>query len=132
MEEAEIDGSEAIAAEMQPGDALLFLGSTLHGAGANLSSTVRQGFMFSYCLGWLRPYENQFLSYPPHIARTFAPRTAALIGYEQHKPNLGNYEGVCPSILLKDDVPDYFAATDAFGPLHNEWLEAFIAKRDGL
>ena len=59
--------------EFGPGSALLFLGSTLHAAGANRSQEVRRGMVVSYCLGWLKSYENQFLAYPPEIARTFPP-----------------------------------------------------------
>ena len=61
------------AVELEPGSALLFLGSTLHGAGGNASDEVRRGAIVSYCLGWLKPYENQWLAYPPEIARTLQP-----------------------------------------------------------
>jgi ectoine hydroxylase-related dioxygenase (phytanoyl-CoA dioxygenase family) len=110
--ERRLDRAEAISAEMDPGSALLFLGSTLHGAGANLTDKPRAGMIISYSLGWLKPYENQFLVYPPHVARRFSPKLAALVGYQLHRPNLGNYEGRCPSILLRDEVPEYLAATD--------------------
>ena len=86
-----------VAIEMAPGSALLFLGSTLHGAGGNRTPSVRRGCIVSYCLGWLKPYENQWLAYPPEVARDFSPELAALVGYRQHRPNLGNYEGRCPS-----------------------------------
>jgi len=105
-----------ISAVCDPGDAILFLGSTLHGAGTNRSETVRDAVVVSYCLGWLKPYENQWLAYPPEIARTFDPELAALVGYRQHRPNLGNYEGVCPSVLLQDVVPDHLGAIDALRP----------------
>src|SRR3546814_15651923 len=88
---------DPVVAEMRPGAALLFLGSTLHGAGGNEAATIRRGMIVSYCLGWLKPYENQWLAYPPPIARRFAPELAALVGYRQHRPNPGNYEGRCPS-----------------------------------
>lgn len=110
--ERRMDRANAIEAEMDPGSALLFLGSTLHGAGANRTARPRAGMIISYSLGWLKPYENQFLVYPPHIARHFSPELAALVGYQLHRPNLGNYEGRCPSILLSDDVPDYLGAID--------------------
>lgn len=48
-----------IVAEAQPGDAIVFLGSTLHGAGANRSGDVRRGIIVSYYLGWLKPYEER-------------------------------------------------------------------------
>ncbi|WP_129793882.1 phytanoyl-CoA dioxygenase family protein [Sphingosinicella sp. CPCC 101087] len=102
--------------EVEPGSALLFLGSTLHAAGANASGEVRRGMIVGYSLGWLKSYENQFLAYPPAIARTFSPELAALIGYRQHRPNLGNFEGCCPSILLQDATPQHPGAVDALRP----------------
>jgi ectoine hydroxylase-related dioxygenase (phytanoyl-CoA dioxygenase family) len=105
-----------LVAACKPGAAIIFLGSTLHGAGANTTNSVRRGLVVSYCLGWLKPYENQWLAYPPPIARRFSAELAALVGYAQHRPNLGNYEGVCPSILLGDDVPDNIGAIDALRP----------------
>jgi len=114
------------AAALEPGSALLFLGSTLHGAGGNQSQDVRRGAIISYCLGWLKPYENQWLAYPPHIARDFTPDLAALVGYQQHRPNLGNYEGQCPSVLLLDDVPERFAAVDALRPDQEELVAEFV------
>jgi ectoine hydroxylase-related dioxygenase (phytanoyl-CoA dioxygenase family) len=104
---------EPLVAACDPGAAIVFLGSTLHGAGANQTSDVRRGIIVSYCLGWLKPYENQWLAYPPPVARRFSAELAALVGYAQHRPNLGNYEGVCPSILLGDDVPEHLGAIDA-------------------
>jgi ectoine hydroxylase-related dioxygenase (phytanoyl-CoA dioxygenase family) len=112
-------------AEIPPGAALLFLGSTLHGAGANVSDAIRRGMIVSYCLGWLKPYENQWLAYPPAVARHFPPELAALVGYRQHRPNLGNYEGQCPSILLGDVLPDQMGATDALRPDQAEMVAAF-------
>lgn len=102
--------------EYAPGSALLFLGSTLHAAGANGSDQIRRGMIVGYSLGWLKAYENQFLAYPPEIARTFAPELAALIGYRQHRPNLGNYEGCCPSVLLRERAPARLGAIDALRP----------------
>lgn len=120
-----------IAIEMDPGDALLFLGSTLHGAGGNRSFTIRRGAIISYCLGWLKPYENQWLAYPPETARQFAPDLAALVGYRQHRPNLGNYEGQCPSILLQDHHDQSLAATDALRPDQQALIEAHVAGQRG-
>ncbi|MDP3674819.1 MAG: phytanoyl-CoA dioxygenase family protein [Novosphingobium sp.] len=107
---------EPIAAECPPGSAICFLGSTVHGAGANLTDKVRRGVVIGYSLGWLKPYENLWLAYPPAVARHFSPELAALAGYAQHRPNLGNYEGQCPSILLGDTVPQHIGAVDALRP----------------
>jgi len=104
---------EAVYAEMDPGSALLFLGSAMHCGGANRTQLPRTAMVVGYSLGWLKPHEAQWLVYPPDVARTFAPDLAALVGYQQHRPNLGNYEGQCPSVLLRDDVPDYLGAVDS-------------------
>ncbi|WP_150290014.1 phytanoyl-CoA dioxygenase family protein [Sphingobium estronivorans] len=119
----------ALSIEIAPGDAFVFLGSTLHGGGANMTDTPRRGIIISYCLGWLKPFELQWLVYPPHVARTFDPELAALVGYAQHRPNLGNYEGQCPSVLLRDEVPAQLAATDSLRPDQAEALAAFVAGR---
>lgn len=115
-----------------PGDAFLFLGSTLHGAGANLSDEVRKSVVVSYCLGWLKPYENQWLSYPPEVARAFSPELAGLIGYRQHRPNLGNYEGVCPSLLLTGNLPEHIGAVDALRPDQAEAVAAHRMAQEAL
>ena len=115
--------------EIQPGSALLFLGSTLHAAGANRSREVRRGMIAGYSLGWLKTYENQFLAYPPEIARTFPPELAALVGYRQHRPNLGNFEGCCPSVLLHDDPPGRLGAIDALRPDQKEAVDAHAAEQ---
>ncbi|MEG3146194.1 phytanoyl-CoA dioxygenase family protein [Sphingomonas sp. RT2P30] len=117
---------QPLVAACDPGSAIVFHGSILHGAGANQTDAVRRGMVVSYCLGWLKPYENQWLAYPPPVARRFAPELAALVGYAQHRPNLGNYEGVCPSILLGDDVPEHIGAIDALRP---DQYEAVAAHR---
>jgi hypothetical protein len=114
-------------AEIAPGSALLFLGSTLHGAGGNRTQQVRRGAIVSYCLGWLKPYENQWLAYPPDVARGFPPELAALVGYRQHRPNLGNYEGQCPSILLRGGPGDPLPATDALRPDQEALLAEYVA-----
>jgi len=117
--------SKPIAAVMRPGDALVFLGSTLHGAGPNRSDAVRRGIVIGYSLGWLKPYENQHLAYPPSVARTFPPELAALVGYRQHRPNLGNFEGRCPSLLL-DGVTGPLGAHDALRPDQRALVDAWL------
>ncbi|MBK6413882.1 hypothetical protein [Sphingopyxis sp.] len=58
-------------AACKPGYAICFLGSTAHGAGANVTGSVRRGLVIGYSLGWLKPYENPWLAYPPSVARSF-------------------------------------------------------------
>jgi ectoine hydroxylase-related dioxygenase (phytanoyl-CoA dioxygenase family) len=116
--------------ELIPGSALLFLGSALHGAGGNRTEEIRRGAIVSYCLGWLKPYENQWLAYPPEIARDFDPALAALVGYQQHRPNLGNYEGQCPSILLQGERPERIGAVDTLRPDQEALVAEFVAGQD--
>lgn len=120
---------EPIAAEARPGDAICFLGSTVHGAGANRTDEVRRAVVIGYSLGWLKPYENSWLAYPPEIARGFPQELAELAGYTQHRPNLGNYEGHCPSVLLRGAVPEYPQATDALRPDQEAAVREFAEAR---
>ena len=122
---------EAVMPFVEPGDALLFLGSTLHGGGGNETATPRRGIIMSYCLGWLKPFELQWLVYPPAIARRFSPELAALVGYAQHRPNLGNVEGQCPSILLRGDIPNHLPAIDALRPDQEEAVATFLRRQLG-
>jgi len=121
-----------IIAEAGPGDAIVFLGSTLHGAGGNRSTDARRGIIISYCLGWLKPYENQWLAYPPEIAKNFPPDLAALAGYAQHRPNLGNFEGQDPSVLFGGYPAEPLAAIDALRPDQDALLADYVAaQREG-
>jgi ectoine hydroxylase-related dioxygenase (phytanoyl-CoA dioxygenase family) len=120
---------EPVAATSEPGDAIIFLGSTLHAAGANRTANTRRAIVIGYSLGWLKPYENPWLAYPPEIARTFAPDLAAIAGYSQHRPNLGNFEGQCPSVLLGDDAGRPLAAIDALRPEQSAALADFIRQQ---
>lgn len=92
---------DGICAAMPRGSLCLFLGSTIHAGGANWSNQRRRGLVFSYCLGWLKPCENPWLSYPPHVASGFSPELRRLIGYRQDAPSLNNVDGRCPSELFQ-------------------------------
>ncbi|OYY92076.1 MAG: hypothetical protein B7Y45_00890 [Sphingomonas sp. 28-66-16] len=118
---------EPVQAEMQPGDVLLFLGSTLHAGRANRSDADRRGVVIGYAASWLAAAENQWLAYPPEIARTFDPALAALIGYRRHAPNLNNHDCRCPSELLSDAGPG-IGAVDELAPAQLAGLDRFFAE----
>jgi len=85
---------------MKAGSVLIWLGSLQHGGGANRSKRPRTGIVQSYCLGWLRQAEPQFLAVPVEIVREFPERLQRLLGYFVHEPNLGSLEGQDPIGLL--------------------------------
>ena len=104
--------SSGISIQLEPGDALLYLGSTLHSAGGNGSEAVSRSITIGYCLDWLKPAENPWLAYPPEVARSFAPELAALVGYRRQLTSLGSFEGQCPSVLLDPQKAAGFAIRD--------------------
>jgi hypothetical protein len=82
---------EIAFAEMEPGSVLVYTGSVFHAGGANETDEPRIGMNLTYCLNWLRQEENQYLSCPPEIARTFEPELQALMGYASGGYGLGFY-----------------------------------------
>ena len=75
---------EIVAAAMPAGSALLWMGGTLHGAGANRSDQWRYGVFLSYSLGWIRQEENQYVDVPYEIGPTLAKEVRELVGYRMH------------------------------------------------
>lgn len=95
--------AEVVAAEMSPGSAVVYLGSTLHAGGTNRTDVGRVGVHLSYVVGWLRPEENGCLAVPPDVARTLPVRAQRLLGYGMHDATAcgGGYLGV---VDLEDPV----------------------------
>jgi ectoine hydroxylase-related dioxygenase (phytanoyl-CoA dioxygenase family) len=83
-------------AEMQAGSVLVYSGSVIHGGGENRTDADRVGINLTYCLGWLRQEENQYLSCPPAIARTLDAPLQALLGYSMGGYALGYYSPPLP------------------------------------
>jgi ectoine hydroxylase-related dioxygenase (phytanoyl-CoA dioxygenase family) len=90
-------------AEMPAGSAVIYLGGTIHAGGANTTSIPRRGAHLSYCLGWLRTEENNYLSTPPALAATLPRRAQELLGYAVHDsiPRGGGYLGM---VRMQDPV----------------------------
>ena len=90
-------------AEMPAGSAVIYTGGTIHGGGANTSETPRRGAHLSYCLGWLRTEENNYLSVPPAVAATLPRLAQELLGYAVHDsiPRGGGYLGM---VRMQDPV----------------------------
>lgn len=82
---------EITQAVMPAGSVVIYVGSVLHGGGENRSDGTRLGLNIGYCLSWLRTEENQYLSSPPHIARTYPPALQRLAGYTMSDHGLGYF-----------------------------------------
>ena len=89
-----------LAATIQPGSAMFYLGSLWHGGGANQTGEPRLGVILEYAAGWLRPQENHCLAVPRDIARNLAPRLQELLGYDIYPPFLGYVDGAHPRKVL--------------------------------
>lgn len=82
----EPEPAEILQAEMPAGDALFYLGSTLHGGGANRTEAeIRRGMFVGYVVGWLRTEENMFLTVPLEQVRGFPKRVQEVLGYKAHR-----------------------------------------------
>lgn len=80
-----------VQAVMPKGSVLFYMGSTLHGGGANRSDTPRAGLINTYALGWLRQEENQYLNVPRDVADKHSEKIRHLMGYRMHG-TLGAYQ----------------------------------------
>ena len=83
-EDRQPQADEIVAADMAAGSAVFYLGSTLHGAGANVTDRQRRGMHMSFCLGWLRTDENNCLSIPLERVRAMPRRAQELLGFGMH------------------------------------------------
>ena len=90
-------------AEMPAGSAVVYLGGTIHSGGSNTTDVPRRGAHLSYCLGWLRTEENNYLSIPPSVAAKLPRQAQELIGYSVHDgiPRGGGYLGM---VRMQDPV----------------------------
>jgi ectoine hydroxylase-related dioxygenase (phytanoyl-CoA dioxygenase family) len=71
-------------AEMPAGSAVVYSGATIHAGGANVTDLPRRGAHLSYCLGWLRTEENNYLAAPPSVAAKLPRQAQELLGYAVH------------------------------------------------
>ncbi|MFL2518300.1 MAG: hypothetical protein ACJ0Q8_05460 [Candidatus Azotimanducaceae bacterium] len=93
--------NDAIRDEVPAGSALVYLGSTMHGGGANTPSNERRrGMLLGFVVGWLRTEENTFLNVPLDKARTTPARVQQLLGYKAHG-SIGVVDVGDPMVLLQ-------------------------------
>lgn len=77
--------------ELEPGDALVYLGGLVHGGGANITADrVRRAIYVGYLLGWLTPEEAVSQSIPHDVAAGLPARTRELLGWANIHGNTGD------------------------------------------
>ena len=88
-------------AEMSAGSALVYLGNTVHGGGANTTTdTWRRGMFFGFVVGWLRTEEACLLTVPIEKVREMPTRVQELLGYKAHE-GIGVVDVGSPMVLLQ-------------------------------
>ena len=90
-------------AEMPASSAVVYSGGTIHAGGANVTDIPRRGAHLSYCLGWLRTEENNYLAVPPAFAATLPRLAQEIIGYAVHD-SIGRGGGYLGMVRLQDPV----------------------------
>jgi ectoine hydroxylase-related dioxygenase (phytanoyl-CoA dioxygenase family) len=88
---------------MPAGAAVIYLGGTIHGGGANVTDIPRRAAHLSYTLGWLRTEENNYLSSPPEYVATLPRRAQELLGYAIHD-SIGRGGGYLGMVRMQDPV----------------------------
>lgn len=117
-----------VPAEMDPGDALIILGSTLHAQGANRSDEVRSCAVIGYHAAWLLPSENPWLSYPPDMVAGWPTALRDLVGYRRLPPNLNGVDCRCPAEMFDAGAGGRGqGAVDTLWPHQEEGLRRFHA-----
>jgi len=98
--EREAKPEEVLRAQMEAGSALLYLGTTIHGGGANTTSDQwRRGMFFGFVVGWLRTEEACLLTVPREKVKKMPRRVQELIGYKAHE-GIGVVDVGSPMVLL--------------------------------
>ena len=71
-------------AEMSKGSVFIYSGSVLHAGGANRSNASRIGLNLTYCLGWLRQEENQYLTLTKEVVAAQSDEMRRMLGFQAH------------------------------------------------
>lgn len=100
------EDAETIPLVMPAGAAAVFVGTLIHGAGANRSAAPRLAFTNQYCEPWARTQENFFLGIPRERVAAMSPVLQGLLGYEIMPPFMGQVSASHPRKTL---APDWVA-----------------------
>jgi ectoine hydroxylase-related dioxygenase (phytanoyl-CoA dioxygenase family) len=119
-----------VRAEMERGSIFFYTGKIYHGAAANKSDKVRQGINNTYCVGWVRQEENQYLSTPIEVARTLDEDLLKVMGYQMGGLAMGyirDFED--PMRAIRDEGPkqqyDFASLTKKSDHLNADLMDTF-------
>ena len=88
---------------MEPGSALVFLGTVYHGAGQNSAvDQVRKMYGLFFIPGTLRTEENQFLAIPRSKVLGMSDKMLSLLGYKIPETYLGIVNNGDPAENLEE------------------------------
>jgi len=121
---------DTVRAEMERGSLFFYSGKIYHGAAGNRSTEVRQGINLTYCVGWVRQEENQYLSTPIEVAKTLDDDLLKLMGYQMGGLAMGyirDFED--PMVAIHEDMPkqqyDFAAQMQSDDHLAGDYVESF-------
>jgi len=107
---------DAAPVHMEPGSALVYLGSTVHGGGHNRTTDRwRRGLYLAYLVGWLTPEEAVPMGIGHEHAATLPARARELLGFANIRQPSGAAEGAGTVLeLWQLDEDDLARHADSF------------------
>jgi ectoine hydroxylase-related dioxygenase (phytanoyl-CoA dioxygenase family) len=99
---------EAIPAELEPGDATIFVGNLYHAGGANITQNEwRETVGIFMAKGFYRQAENEYLTVPPERCKELqlTPAELRVLGYGISEPSCGFFK-------YKDPMESVFGIID--------------------
>ncbi|MDT5303404.1 MAG: hypothetical protein QOG79_6673, partial [Mycobacterium sp.] len=88
------------------------------------------GINITYCVGWVRQEENQYLSTPIEVARTLDDDLLKLMGYQMGGLAVGyirDFED--PMVAIRDDMPkqqyEFASLTKKTDHLNSDYMDMF-------
>lgn len=94
---------EAVPTVMRAGSAAVWLGSTYHCGGPNISGSPRTGAIYALDSANYRQEENQYLAVPIDVVRRYPEQVQRLLGYDIAPPFCGYVEMGDPHDLINGD-----------------------------
>ncbi len=78
---------KTVPAELEPGDAMIYSGKTIHGGGANQTENEwRLAMHLSFVLGWIVPEESSPIDYTDDELAGRSARVRRLLGHKSYEP----------------------------------------------